>query len=132
MHYECSLVQATIAGSRKNANTGDSEDLYAPPNNTQFDSTSPNAKWWDGGNSGLNITGVSASGATTFNARFDHVAEQHFVLSTFTSPPPERGRTSKTSGGARCRPDARRRHKHVRTAGRAQAYNGSDRVRGCR
>jgi M6 family metalloprotease-like protein len=90
MHYECSLVQAdNRADLEKNANTGDSEDLYASPNNTQFsDSTSPSAKWWDGGNSGLNVTGVSASGATmTFNMPATITWQSNkSVLSTFTSP----------------------------------------------
>jgi M6 family metalloprotease-like protein len=66
MHYECSLVQADNRfDMEKNANTGDSEDLFASPYNTKFsDSTSPNSKWWDGSNSGLKITTVSASRPT--------------------------------------------------------------------
>lgn len=65
-HYECSLEQADNRFDlEKRTNAGDSEDLLASPNNTQFsDSTSPNSKWWDGSNSGLNITQISASGAT--------------------------------------------------------------------
>ncbi len=68
-HYECSLEQADNRfDMERRSNAGDSEDLFASPNNTQFsDSTSPNSKWWDGSNSGLNITQISASaGAMTF------------------------------------------------------------------
>jgi hypothetical protein len=73
----------------KNANAGDSEDLFASPFNTQLsDSTSPSSKWWDGSNSGLNITAVSASGPTmTFNVPATITWESNkSVLSTFTSP----------------------------------------------
>lgn len=65
-HYECSLVQADNRFDlERKSNAGDSEDLFGSPNNTQFsDSTSPNSKWWDGSNSGLNITQISAPGAT--------------------------------------------------------------------
>ena len=90
MHYECSLVQAdNRADLEKNANVGDSEDLYSSPNNTQFsDSTGPSAKWWDGSNSGLSITDLSASGATmTFNVPAVITWQSNkSVLSTFTSP----------------------------------------------
>jgi len=90
MHYECSLVQAdNRADLEKNTNAGDSEDLYSSPNNTQFsDSTSPSAKWWDGSNSGLSITDISASGATmTFNVPAVITWQSNkSVLSTFTSP----------------------------------------------
>ncbi len=71
MHYECSIMQADNDFDLENdANGGDSEDLYSAPYNTQFsDSTSPDAHWWDGSNSGLNITQISASGNTmTFQA----------------------------------------------------------------
>jgi M6 family metalloprotease-like protein len=90
MHYECSLIQAdNRVDLEKNVNAGDGEDLYASPNSTQLsDTTSPSAKWWDGGNSGLSIAGVSASGATmTFNVPATITWQSNkSVLSTFTSP----------------------------------------------
>ncbi len=65
-HYECSLEQADGRFDlEKDVNAGDSEDLFSSPHKTEFlDSTSPNSKWWDGSNSGLNITEISVSGAT--------------------------------------------------------------------
>lgn len=65
-HYECSLEQADNRFDLENkANGGDVEDLFSAPDNTVFsDTTSPNSKWWDGSNSGLNITRISASAAT--------------------------------------------------------------------
>jgi hypothetical protein len=65
-HYECSLVQAdNHFDLEKNVNPGDADDLYSSPNNTQLsDSTTPNCKWWDSSNSTLNITQISAPGAT--------------------------------------------------------------------
>jgi hypothetical protein len=70
-HYECSLEQADNHFDLENGtNGGDSEDLFEASSNNQFsDTTAPNAKWWDGSNSGLNISQISASGATmTFSA----------------------------------------------------------------
>jgi M6 family metalloprotease-like protein len=65
-HYECSLEQAD--GSfhlEKNVNAGDSNDLFGAPDKTVFsDSTTPSSKWWNGSNSGLNITQISAPAAT--------------------------------------------------------------------
>ncbi|MDM0077279.1 M6 family metalloprotease domain-containing protein [Variovorax sp. J2P1-59] len=90
LHYECSLIQADARfDMEKQANAGDSDDLYASPTKTQFsDSTSPSSKWWDGSNSGLNITAVSASGPTmTFTVPAAITWESNkAVLSTFTSP----------------------------------------------
>ncbi len=65
-HYECSLEQADNRFDlEKDVNGGDSEDLFGSPYKTEFsDSTSPNSKWWDGSNSGLNITQISAPGLT--------------------------------------------------------------------
>jgi M6 family metalloprotease-like protein len=65
-HYECSLEQADNRFDlEKGVNPGDSEDLFSSPYNTQFsDSTSPSSKWWDGSNSGLNITQISDPNAT--------------------------------------------------------------------
>ena len=65
-HYECSLEQADNRFDMEgNANGGDVEDLFASPGSVLFsDTTSPNSKWWDGNNSGLNITQISASAGT--------------------------------------------------------------------
>lgn len=65
-HYECSLEQADNRFDMENkANAGDAEDLFSAPDKRVFsDTTSPDAKWWDGSSSGLNITQISASGGT--------------------------------------------------------------------
>ncbi len=65
-HYECSLEQADNRFDlEKGVNGGDSEDLFGSPYKTEFsDSTSPSSKWWDGSNSGLNITQISAPAVT--------------------------------------------------------------------
>ncbi|NJC25619.1 M6 family metalloprotease domain-containing protein [Neolewinella antarctica] len=65
MHYECSIEQADNQfDMEKNVNAGDANDLFSAPNKIQFsDSTSPNSKWWDGSNSDLKISDISASGS---------------------------------------------------------------------
>jgi len=65
-HYECSLEQADNRYDlEENANAGDGDDLFGAPSHTDFsDSTTPDAKWWDGSNSGLKIAQISASAAT--------------------------------------------------------------------
>ncbi len=65
-HYECSLEQADNRFDMEgNANGGDAEDLFASPSSVLFsDTTGPDSKWWDGNNSGLNITQISASAGT--------------------------------------------------------------------
>ena len=70
-HYECSLEQADNGFDLEhNANSGDANDLFGAPGNTQFnDSSSPDSKWWDGSNSNLQISEVSAPAAImTFKA----------------------------------------------------------------
>ncbi len=64
-HYECSLIQADNSFDLENRlNTGDADDLFGAPDKTTFsDATTPDSKWWDGTNSGLNITNISASGS---------------------------------------------------------------------
>ncbi len=64
-HYECSIEQADNTFDLENgSNGGDANDLFGAPGNTQFnDSTSPNSKWWDGSNSDLKISEISASAA---------------------------------------------------------------------
>ena len=64
-HYKCSLEQADNRFDlEKGVNHGDANDLFGAPGNTQFnDSSSPNSKWWDGSNSDLRISEISASSA---------------------------------------------------------------------
>jgi M6 family metalloprotease-like protein len=61
-HYECSLEQADNRfDMEKNVNSGDAEDLFGAPAKTTFGaSTAPSSAWWDGGQSGLEITNVTA------------------------------------------------------------------------
>lgn len=89
-HYECSLEQSDNRFDlEKGVNFGDAEDLFSSPSNTAFsDTTGPDAKWWDGSNSGLNVTAISASGLTmtfTVPALITWQSNKS-VLSTFTSP----------------------------------------------
>jgi M6 family metalloprotease-like protein len=66
-HYECSLEQADGRFDMEKSwyNTGDSEDLFSSPYNTEFsENTHPNTTWWDGSKSSLKITKISAPGAT--------------------------------------------------------------------
>jgi M6 family metalloprotease-like protein len=64
-HYKCSLEQADNSFHLEHGtNTGDANDLFGAPGVTQFnDSTGPNSKWWDGSNSDLIISEISASAA---------------------------------------------------------------------
>jgi M6 family metalloprotease-like protein len=66
MHYQLSLEQADGRFDMEHgANGGDSDDLFSAPNRTRFGaSTSPNSRWWDGTDSGLDIVSVSAPGST--------------------------------------------------------------------
>lgn len=66
-NYECTLVQADNKWDfQKNVNSGDNYDLYhsgntaAAYNNTFTDTSTPNAHWWDGSSSGLNLHHFSA------------------------------------------------------------------------
>jgi M6 family metalloprotease-like protein len=90
LHYECALVQADNRFDlEKNVNAGDADDFFGAPTKTEFsDSTSPDSKWWDGSNSGLRISAVSAPGAVmtfavpaTINWEVNKA-----VLSTYASP----------------------------------------------
>lgn len=65
-HYECSLEQADGRFDLEHdANQGDSGDLFGAPDAKQFGTTtSPNSRWWDGTVSGLEITDISAPGAS--------------------------------------------------------------------
>lgn len=67
LHYECSLVQADGEFDLERGETpyGEAKDLYYEGGNTRFgDSTSPNSRWWNGSPSGLDISDISASGAS--------------------------------------------------------------------
>ncbi|MCU0857577.1 MAG: leucine-rich repeat protein, partial [Pontiellaceae bacterium] len=76
-NYEVTLVQADNQWHFQSyANSGDAEDLYysgnaAPAYTGQFsDLTSPNARWWDGSLSHINVGNFGASGNTmTFSVR---------------------------------------------------------------
>ncbi|HWK66184.1 MAG TPA: M6 family metalloprotease domain-containing protein [Rhizobiaceae bacterium] len=65
-HYQCALLQAD--GRRdleQNANRGDGEDLYAAVAGIALSSTStPNSREWDGRDSGLIVSDISAPGET--------------------------------------------------------------------
>jgi hypothetical protein len=65
-HYECSLEQADNRFDLENGtNGGDADDLFGSPYKTTFsDSTGPDSKWWDGSNSGLSMSSISAPAAT--------------------------------------------------------------------
>lgn len=64
-HYQCALLQAD--GRRDledNLNQGDSNDLFGPVAGVALSSTSrPNSREWDGRESGLVVSDISASGA---------------------------------------------------------------------
>ncbi|MBN2771309.1 MAG: M6 family metalloprotease domain-containing protein, partial [Spirochaetes bacterium] len=64
LHYMVSLEQADNRFDIENmSNPGDANDLFPYNSNNSFgDSTFPNAKWWNGDNSGLNISNISAPG----------------------------------------------------------------------
>lgn len=71
-HYECALEQADGKFDLEHkVNPGDANDLFGAPNHTAFGSaTMPNSKWWDGTDSGLEITDISAPGMTmTFQTK---------------------------------------------------------------
>lgn len=89
-HYECSLEQADNRFDLEhNRNYGDTDDLYGSPSSTGFsDTTSPNSHWWDGSNSGLRISGISAPAQVMTFAAPDVIAweSDKAVLATFTSP----------------------------------------------
>jgi hypothetical protein len=61
-HYECSLEQADGHNDlEKQRNNGDASDLFRP--GQMFSSTSsPNSRWWNGKESGLEITEIVIDG----------------------------------------------------------------------
>ncbi len=65
LHYECSLVQADGRHDLEDDphNLGDATDLFAQGVNAHFGkSTNPNSKWWDGSDSGLDISVIGPAG----------------------------------------------------------------------
>ena len=75
-NYECTLVQAdNLWHFQSNSNSGDSKDLYylgntaAGYSNSLSDTSAPNAHWWDGTNSGLRVSDISAA-STSMTLRF--------------------------------------------------------------
>ena len=70
-NYEVTLVQAdNLWHFQNDTNGGDSKDLYylgntaAAYTNTFSDNSSPDAHWWSGAASGLNVSSISSAGAT--------------------------------------------------------------------
>jgi M6 family metalloprotease-like protein len=65
LHYELSLEQADNRFDLEHrVNGGDVDDLFGSPAASLFgDVTAPNSKWWDGTDSGLEISSISAPGA---------------------------------------------------------------------
>jgi M6 family metalloprotease-like protein len=64
-HYKVSVEQADgLFGLETGASYGSSGDLFHADYRDVFnDTTLPDAKWWDGSNSGLDISGISEVGA---------------------------------------------------------------------
>lgn len=82
-NYEVTLEQAdNLWHFQRDVNSGDANDLYYLGNkataysNTFNDSSSPNAKWWDGSDSGLKLKNFSISGPV-----------MTFAVDLFVSPP---------------------------------------------
>lgn len=65
-HYLVSLVQADNKFDLEyNRGYGEDGDLFHAGYKTEFnDTTAPNARWWDGSNSGLDISDISNIGST--------------------------------------------------------------------
>jgi M6 family metalloprotease-like protein len=63
-HYQCALLQADGEGHlERGANEGDGSDLYGPTPGIALSSTSrPHSREWDGRDSGLVISDISAPG----------------------------------------------------------------------
>ena len=66
LHYKVTLVQADGDWDLEhNRNSGDSDDLWTEPDYTMCTPfTAPNTSWWDGSESGLFVTEISAASST--------------------------------------------------------------------
>jgi M6 family metalloprotease-like protein len=79
-HYEVSVEQADGAFDlENNRDGGDTADAFDSTFPNFTDSTAPNAKWWSGSNSGIQIAVLSAAGAS-MNVRFGLPANTVSVL----------------------------------------------------
>lgn len=85
-HYELSLEQADnqFELERKRGQSGDGQDLFDNATPNFSDQTGPNAKWWDGSASGLDINSISAAG-TTMEFQFGQVSFPN-SFEKFSSP----------------------------------------------
>ncbi|MEY2475087.1 MAG: hypothetical protein QOG87_402 [Actinomycetota bacterium] len=64
-HYECSLEQADNRFDLEHGtNAGDAGDLFGSPAARFGRATTPDSRWWNGGDSNLEITSISAPGPT--------------------------------------------------------------------
>lgn len=69
-HYELSVEQADgLFHLENNTNRGDANDLFDNTTGPFNDTTTPNARWWDGFGSGASFSVLSPPGAT-MNVRF--------------------------------------------------------------
>jgi M6 family metalloprotease-like protein len=64
-HYQCALLQADgHQDLENNVNRGDGGDLYGPVEGVALShATTPAARWWDGADAGLQLSGIGAPGA---------------------------------------------------------------------
>ncbi|MGM0442673.1 MAG: M6 family metalloprotease domain-containing protein [Fibrobacterota bacterium] len=76
-HYLVSLEQADGRYDlEKNRNSGDGSDPFTSSNGSSFnDNTSPDANWWNGSASGIDIRDISAAGETMSFQIGEEVAE---------------------------------------------------------
>lgn len=80
-HYEVSVEQADGAFDlENNRDSGDSADLFDSTHTSGFnDNTSPNANWWDGSDSGIEIAFLSSPGAS-MDVRFGASGPDSYIV----------------------------------------------------